>query len=248
MIEFQKGEKEYLEEVAFAVADKWDELTSEPPALRAMFRSRFENHLCSLFQDNDHLSRDELLDIAGKLSPGGHHTGGLLIQIASQFFFLDETISAAAHYLNWHGGKVGFQFLPDPAQVDFEEYQDEAYELALRLEPIQRNPQRFLSDEDWEMYEALPQKFTVYRGCAGIDAETAGLGLCWTTSRTIANWFAHCSAELSNGCAPITVRGRVDKDDVLMTLAGEDEVVCQPRLIRELKTPKRKPPRPWSDP
>jgi hypothetical protein len=41
----------------------------------------------------------------------------------------DPLLVAATIWSNWHGGKVGFQFLPDPAQTDPWAYQDEVDEL-----------------------------------------------------------------------------------------------------------------------
>jgi hypothetical protein len=87
-------------------------------------------------------------------------------------------------------GKVGFQFLPNPA-VDPENYEFEVEELeGIIDEGLQGDPLRVLTGDDRDFYLSLPESFTVYRGCLGISAELAGIGLCWTLTRDIAESFA----------------------------------------------------------
>jgi hypothetical protein len=62
---------------------------------------------------------EELQEIAEKLSPGGVHTGGQLVDLVRENMWdADPLLVAAVIYYNWHGGKAGFQFLPDPEQTD----------------------------------------------------------------------------------------------------------------------------------
>jgi hypothetical protein len=78
-------------------------------------------------------------------------------------------------------------------------------------------------DADIEMYRALPETATVYRGAtAGLNEE----GLSWTTDRDKAVWFARRFADLRDG-APVVLTGLVNKSDVVgcFTGRGESEVV-----------------------
>ena len=73
---------------------------------------------------------EELEEIAGHLSPGGAHTSSLLVDLVSaNLFFADPLMVAATVRRNWHGGKVGFQFLPDPAKTDLDDYRDVVADL-----------------------------------------------------------------------------------------------------------------------
>jgi len=96
------------------------------------------------------------------------------------------------------------------------------------------DPRRILVGEDRNFYDSLPDRFTVYRGCAGVSLEHARAGICWTTKRDIAEWFADRSAD--RNARPVLISARVRKADVLLTKAAECEVVAIPTArFRALK-------------
>lgn len=201
-----------------------------------------EPFLHYLVEDNRSKSPEELEAIATKLSPGGAHTGGLLARVIyHNIVFAEPTLLAAMIYANWSGGKVGFQFLPDPAEVEPEEYFAETDQLIELFDgATDSNPRRILVGEDREFYDSLPDRFTVYRGCAGISAEIAGAGVCWTTRREIAEWFA--TRAFQNPEAPVLVTARVGKAEVRLARASEFEIVVPGRRARQLKCRRRKKP------
>jgi hypothetical protein len=83
-----------------------------------------------------------------------------------------------------------------------------------------------LTDEDADFFRSLPERFIVYRGAAGISHELAGMGVCWTTQREIAEWFAQRSVWDRNQVEPVLVTARVKKAEVVAAKASEHEVVC----------------------
>ena len=100
-------------------------------------------------------------------------------------------------------------------------------------EGLQGDPLRILTGEDRDFYASLPERFTVYRGCAGISAELAGKGLCWTLKRDGAEWFALRNASLSKG-RPILVTARVKKRDIYFAKACEHEIVVHPYKPKQI--------------
>jgi hypothetical protein len=108
------------------------------------------------------------------------------------------------------------------------------------------NPWRILTGEDAAFYRSLPDRFTVYRGAAGISPELAGVGVCWTTKREIAEWFADRSAR--GQAEPVLVTARVRKENIVAAKASEQEVVCMPCRVRRLKCRpvKQHPEMQWS--
>lgn len=200
-------------------------------------------------QDNTDKSAEEMEDIAGQVSPGGAHTGGLLVNLIRQHVFgADPILIAATIYHNWHGGKAGFQFLPDPAATDPEDYETEAFDLIETLDAgIWGDPSRILTGDDRRFYDSLPDRFTVYRGCAGVSPEVGALGVCWTTQRDIAEWFADRSSRERSQRVVLSARAR--KEDVRLAKASEFEVVLMPRSARVLKPSKstniRRPNMEW---
>lgn len=173
---------------------------------------------------------EQLSELAEQCSDGGAHTNGLLVRCVREYIFAaDPTLVAAVIYHCWSGGKIGFQFLPDPASVDEEEYLEKVEELMMSLREGVSEPSRILVDSDREFFDNLPDKFTVYRGAHGISPERASQGVCWTTRRDLAEWFAQ------RGRDAVLVSARVRKDDVALVLAGEHEIVVTPRKWRQLK-------------
>ena len=151
---------------------------------------------------------------------------------------IDPLLLVAMIRENWDGGKFGFQFLPDPAD-ELRDYAGELWTLQEVFEEgLEGDPLKILTGDDREFYLSLPERFTVYRGCAGISAERAGEGLCWTTKRDVADWFAKRSAEFNS--EPVVVTGRAAKRDVYFVKAIEHEVVVAPRRCRSIKPRRRK--------
>ena len=187
-----------------------------------------------LFCDNSHLSAEELEELASKLSPGSSHTGGWLASLVynSLRWEVDPILIAATIRWNWHGGRGRFEFLPDPAESDTQDYQGLASDLIEFLQDAtDRNPRRILTGEDREFYESLPEMFTVYRGCAGISSEMAAAGVCWTIKRDVAEWFAYRSGSKGR----LVMTARVNKKDIAFVKATEFEIAMQPRHARQIK-------------
>ncbi|RWJ96992.1 hypothetical protein [Mesorhizobium sp.] len=190
-------------------------------------------YLSLFLADHSSKSAEELEELASHLSPGSAHTGGLLAHAIFQWarWEVDPLLLAATLRYCWHGGKMGFQFLPDPAKTDPDEYDEQAQELVQFLfEATDGNPARILTGEDLVFYNSLPSRLTVYRGCSGISSEQAGLGVCWTTDRGVAEWFAHRGVG-----EPLLITGRVQKARIVLAKASEKEVVCTPSRTRALK-------------
>jgi hypothetical protein len=186
----------------------WHEGTEE---MAKMARPIFK---CFL-RDNSGLSAAELEKLAQKFSPGGAHTRGELVDLIRNtecWTDPDPLLLAATMRLNWHGGKTEFQFLPDPAKTELKHYQWQAADLIeLFRSATSGDPRRILRAEDRGFYNSLPERFTVYRGCAGVSADMAAAGVCWTLKREIAEWFAWRADDTSpGGCAGLSraVRSR----------------------------------------
>ena len=194
-------------------------------------------HLPARLQDPSGTSPEDLVSLAAKLSPGGAHTGGWfaleLIGLGLSWQ-VDPHLLAAMIAYNWSGGKAGFQFLPDPAQVDADIYESDAYCL-LELLDAGGAPHSVLTGKDRQFFDSLPERLTVYRGASGIDADMAARGLCWTTNRRMAEWFAVRLADPDAGKMPVVVSARCRKDAVRLVNAAEREVVVAPWRVRQIK-------------
>ena len=94
-----------------------------------------------------------------------------------------------------------------------------------------RNPCRILTGDDKRFYLTLPDRLTVYRGCAGVSIEHARLGVCSTTKREIAEWFA-TRFGLTD---PVVLAATIDKREIRIAKASEFEVVTWPRQSRVLE-------------
>lgn len=193
--------------------------------------------------DNTDKTPEELAAIARAINVGGAHTGGLTVRyVKEHLMFACPRLVAACLYEAWQGGKGGFQFLPDPAETDPDVYEGLVWDLMEELENGAMDPRHVLMNgysHDLNFYDSLPERFTVYRGTNGISAKQAAAGVCWTTSRAYAEWFA---GRLSG--QPVVVSARVHKDDVRLAFSNEHEVVVSPRKYRVLKFRGQPSPRP----
>jgi hypothetical protein len=220
--EFFPGEETALEQEVLAAAD------------------RARPYLKYFLEDNSARSAEQLVELAANLSPGSRHNGGLLVGLVHGTLpSADPLLVAATIWYNWHGGKVGSQFLPNIREVGVEAYCDDRDELLLLFYRAYRDPRRILTGEDRAFYDSLPERFTVYRGCPGLSPEDASEGISWTTRRPIAEWFA--SGDVRQ--PPTPVGARIRKEWVRLAKASEHEVVVLPRHWRPLKCPKR--PETW---
>jgi hypothetical protein len=195
-----------------------------------------EPHLVNFLRDNSDKTAEELEDLAHKLSPGGAHTGGTLALLIRDYFLgADPFLLAAVIRWNWHGGKIGFQFLPNPAETDLDEY---IYQAGSLLDLLEGDARLILTGEDRAFFDSLPDRLTVYRGCAGISIDHAAAGVCWTTKREVAEWFALRTADITKP-EPILLSARIAKADIRLAKAAEFEVVTSPYRTRVLKCRRR---------
>lgn len=189
--------------------------------------------LPALCRDNAGMSPEALARLAAALSPGGVHDAGYFTSA-----LIDLNIPccpyalAALIYENWTGGKIGFQFMPNPREADEADYYERA-ETIFGLLIDGGPPTRFLVGDDRDFYEGLPQTLTIYRGVSGVPFDIARSGLCWTTDRKMADWFAHRCATVE--APPMVVTARVGKNKIVMAHAKECEVVTLPFRARAIR-------------
>ncbi len=163
-----------------------------------------------------------------------HQLGAVVKNIIGRMNSVCQTLVAAMLYHTWSGGRVGFAHLPNPRLCDYDEYVAEGDDLSIILRRgTNGDPLRVLTNADREFFLSLPESFTIYRGGAGIDKDMLGAGMCWTTNRNTAEWFAVRSS--SEGCPPVLVSARIRKSEVLLSRASEFEIVCAPLRYRTLK-------------
>jgi hypothetical protein len=213
--------------------------------------SEIREHLEYFLVDNSGKTPEELEKIALKLKPGGAHTDGYLISLVMQHMFLpDPQLVAAVLYRTWKGGKVGFQFLSNPRETETSDYEEEVQQLLSRFWDYEIDPRTILTntyERDRDFYNSLPERITIYRGGCGIEPERLARGVCWTTSRAVAEWFANrlCADDKE----PVLISARVHKRLVTLAFDSEYEIVAQPYRWRALKCPRKEVKRPrmsWS--
>lgn len=86
-----------------------------------------------------------------------------------------------------------------------------------------------MSDEDYQVYDSLPERITVYRG-VGFGRNPKGLS--WTANRSTAEWFAHrFDTEDNKGYIQ---KATIDKSTVLayFNRRGEDEIVVDSKGLK----------------
>jgi hypothetical protein len=114
-----------------------------------------------------------------------------------------------------------------------------AHGLKTRLQRVHRRQPAyaFLDQENRRAFNALPEWIEIYRG----QQFNAPIGFSWTTNREKGEWFARRFAILHN--RPVLLMGKVRKPNVLAVdvCGGEDEMLCHPRLVANLRQERLKP-------
>jgi len=77
------------------------------------------------------------------------------------------------------------------------------------------------SDAQREMYEALPDKLTIYRGC-NKDIRHGHRRLSWTLDQDVAHWFARLGGWRNDDGVPVVYTGALDKKDVALVFDGRE--------------------------
>lgn len=88
----------------------------------------------------------------------------------------------------------------------------------------------FMTEEDKEMFDNLPEKFVVYRGMR--EGENIKTRLSFTLSKSTADKFAYRHSTQSE--MGVVVSALVNKSDVLAFFKGEDEVLIDPENLGEI--------------
>ena len=93
------------------------------------------------------------------------------------------------------------------------------------------NKKVLMSEEEYEVYQSLPDKFTVYRGVA--DGRNPN-GLSWTKNKNKAEWFSHRFDK--NDSIGYVQSAIADKKDVLAYFdsRNEDEIVIDPKTLDDI--------------
>lgn len=95
------------------------------------------------------------------------------------------------------------------------QYRDELAE-ALGGEPLP--VAQMMDAAELEAYEALPEEFTVYRGCYAENK----WGMCWSTSKEVAERFPFLNRYRQSG-QPLLIRATLKKSQVLAVKLDRDE-------------------------
>src|SRR5262249_52799429 len=161
------------------------------------------------------------------------HSGRFIRLVRRRVSSADRLLAAATLYRVWQGTDTGFdigwQFLPNPQETDPVKYDAEAGDLIGALWAAYDDPRAVLTNTrapDLDYYNSLPERFTVYRGGYGLPAEQLARGVCWTTRRPIAEWFAIRFRPKHQ--EPVLVSARIDKREVALAFSSEYEIACRP--------------------
>lgn len=137
---------------------------------------------------------------------------------------------AMVFYNSWQNARVGFPLTGDPAKQDFPTYMRMVDRLVGNMTfSGYPNPTAIIADtehdNDLSFFNSLSETLTVYRGSCNVPEETAAYGICWTTRKDIAEWFAIRTSR--PGQEPFLLSSEVSKDDIILAMANEHEVVLQ---------------------
>ena len=86
--------------------------------------------------------------------------------------------------------------------------------------------ENLMKDDDWDLYQHLPQKVEVWRG----GDEDSMEGLSWTTDIKMGEWFSNRSSLMGNG-RKLLSHGYINKEDILMCSHYENLIVCDPDSV-----------------
>jgi len=190
-------------------------------------------HLDSFLCDNSDKSAEQLEELAWRFTASDPDSGlSLALLMMAHFETVDALLLAAVSRRTW---QLGGALLPDPAETDSEEYGNLSSMLAENLaNAVRGDPRRILTGADRIFFEGLPDSFTIYRGCAGLSTDQAARGICWTTRRDVAEWFALRAAE-NEKVDPILLCATITKTEVRLASAHECAVIATPSNSRVLK-------------
>jgi hypothetical protein len=87
-------------------------------------------------------------------------------------------------------------------------------------------------DDEYEVFQKLPNEITVYRGVNNIPASKARYGMSWTLDKGYAAWFA---GTYHSGDKPYCLEAVVNKKDVLAYFSQEYEVVVRPGCVSKVR-------------
>jgi len=93
---------------------------------------------------------------------------------------------------------------------------------------VDRSYREFLMDEeDFEVYNSLPEKLIIYRGMTNEELESGDFGVSWTLSKEIAGFFAHTyGRNFSTEDKPKTIHQlEVSKVEIIAYFGREQEVI-----------------------
>ncbi len=195
-----------------------------------------------LFTTSEGLSAEDLKRDTEMFISGSRRSHYLCYQPMSYLdeklaFWIDPVRRASVIRSAWQIAKVGFYLLPDPAEVDLDDYCEQAYDLLSGLTAYEAvDPEYLLTnsrERDLDFWHSLPSTFTVYRGALGVSAEACAAGICWTTKREIAEWYA---LRWGKGRRhPVLVSAQIYKTEVSTVFANEYEIAVQPDRFEQLK-------------
>jgi hypothetical protein len=100
---------------------------------------------------------------------------------------------------------------------------------ALEYALIHESSYRYLSPENKEFLDSLPERVTIYRG---VQRPSRYVGISWTLDREVAEWFA--GRNTLGGGIPTLLSGHAKKSNIVAVFTGrnESEVLILPRHVR----------------
>lgn len=205
-------------------------------------RPEFLHGVRQLFRSSEGVSLDELYDDTRLFVFGAarsfHKSADPLLRMEDEGLWpwIGQRRLAAALREIWQCGKVGFTLLPDATRTPLEIHEQMATDLLQDLtlggdldpESLLRNTE---DERDLDFYRALPDWFDIYRGSWGASVEQCAAGVCWTTSREIAAWYARRFSSRER----VLLRARIHKSDVATVFASEHEIAVRPDDFERLE-------------
>jgi hypothetical protein len=104
-----------------------------------------------------------------------------------------------------------------------QDYQSVNFEMLNALFSSNRPQKKFIMDEDeWEIFDSLPESFTIYRGMSVSEYNSKEFRFSWTLNESIAKKFAE-RAKMLYDVETTTHSIQVNKKDVLAYFNGREE-------------------------